>query len=203
MDAFPDEHATARDVGRIITSMRVDVRQPDRTRVGRLEVDPAARPTRARTIDTDREVFLEWEAATDDAGRLRRCVVCGCRDLYSVRTFPQLTGFVVVLAFAGAALGILGGGLAENPLVLAALVIVLVLDVASLVFRRFRLVCYQCRTSYREIEVARQHRPWDRAVAARHARDSNAQETSPDDGLRRDADSSVPPAAAGARSDAG
>lgn len=148
--------------------MRIDVRQPDRKRIGRITIDPALRPTRARIEDgeVDREVFLEWEAATDDAGRLRRCVVCGCRDLYAVRTFPQLTGFVVVLAFAGAVIGLLG--YTTNPIVLAALIVVLLLDIGSLVFSRHRLVCYQCRSTYSDVEIARHHRPWDRTVGQKY-----------------------------------
>lgn len=148
------------------------MRDEDRQRLGRIDVDPAARSTRVQIPDSDREVFLQWDAAVDDAGRLRRCVVCGCPDLYVQRMFPQLTGFVVVLAFAGAAIGILG--LAENPLVLAALVIVLILDVASFAFRRHRLVCYRCRSSYSNVEISRHLKPWDRAVAERHASDRAA-----------------------------
>lgn len=143
--------------------MRIEIRQENRKRIGRVEVDSSARPTRAQTLDGEHEVFLEWEAALDDSNRLRRCVVCGCRDLYVVRTFPQLTGFVVVLAFAGAAVGILG--LAENPLVLAALVVVLILDIASLVFSRRKLVCYHCRSTYSDVEIARHLRSWDIEIA--------------------------------------
>jgi len=140
--------------------MRIEARDEHRKRIGRIEVDPAARPTRATTQDGNREVFLTWEAAVDDAGRLRRCLVCGCRDLYSIRTFPQLTGFVVVLAFAGAVVGIFG--FATNPWVLTALVVVLILDIGSLIFSRHRLVCYRCRSTYSDVEIARHHQPWDR-----------------------------------------
>lgn len=153
--------------------MRIEVRDDERQRIGWVEVDPAARPTRVEIPETDKETFLQWDAAVDDAGRLRRCVVCGCQDLYVQRMFPQLTGFVVVLAFAGAAIGILG--LAENPLVLAALVIVLVLDIASFAFRRHRLVCYRCRSSYADVEIARHLKPWDRAVAERYASERAAE----------------------------
>jgi hypothetical protein len=152
--------------------MRVDVRDPDTAeRLGRVEVDPVQRPTRAPIAGTDREVFLDWDAAIDDAGRLRRCIVCGCRDLYSARIFPQVTGFVVVLAFAGAAVGIFGReGFATNPVVLGALVLVLLLDVASLIFRTYRLVCYRCRSTYSDLEIARHHQRWDRAIAEKYSR---------------------------------
>lgn len=161
--------------------MRVDVRDSDtRQRIGWVELDPADRPTKVPVLPTPgppdspdspppapgREVFLHWDAALDDAGKLRKCLICGGHDLFIARIFPQLTGFVVVLAFAGAAIGILG--LAENPLVLALLVIVLIMDIASFTFRKHRLVCYRCRTSYANIEISRHFRPFDRAVAERY-----------------------------------
>ena len=153
----------------MILPMRIELRDRTRKRLGRLEVDPARRPTRARTLDSDREVFLSWESALDDAGQLRRCVHCGCRDLYKIRTFPQLTVFVVILAFAGA---VVGGvfGLATNPYVLVALLLVLLLDVAALLVSRFKLVCYACHTTYTDTPIARHFRRWERATADRHPR---------------------------------
>ncbi len=146
--------------------MRIDVRDAERRRIGRIEVDPARRPTRTRLETTDREVFLDWDTALDDAHHLRRCVVCGCNDLFRAKAFPQITGFVVVLAFAGAILGALGQ---VNTPTLIAMVVVLVTDVSILLFSRQRLVCHHCRSSYHGLPIARYHRRWDRAVAERHA----------------------------------
>ena len=146
--------------------MRIDVRDAERRRIGRIEVDPARRPTRVRLETTGREVFLDWDTALDDAQRLRRCVVCGCNDLFKAKAFPQITGFVVVLAFAGAILGALGQ---VNTTTLTAMVVVLVADVSILLFSRQRLVCHRCRSSYHGLPIARYHRRWDRAVAERHA----------------------------------
>ena len=147
--------------------MRIELHDAERRKVGRIEVDPVRRPTRVRIQDTDREVFLDWDTALDDASRLRRCVACGCDDLFRTKAFPQITGFVVVLAFAGAAIGALGR--ATTPPILIAMVLVLVADVAILLVSRQRLVCHRCRTSYHDLSIARYHRGWDRAVAERHA----------------------------------
>lgn len=146
--------------------MRIDVCDAQRLRIGRIEVDPARRPTRVRLETTDREVFLDWDTALDDAKRLRRCVVCGCNDLFRAKVFPQITGFVVVLAFAGAILGALGQ---VNTPTLIAMVAVLAADVSILLFSGQRLVCHRCRSSYHGLPIARYHRRWDRAVAERHA----------------------------------
>lgn len=155
--------------------IRVELRDEARQRIGRVEVDPIERPTRVRTIDTDRDVFLTWDSAVDDAGRLRRCIACGCHDLFKVKTFPQITGFVVVAAFAGAIIGVLG---LVTPPLLVGMVLVLVLDIAILLFSRQHLVCYRCRSSYYNLPIASYHKPWDRGRAETYA--SDADTTQPD-----------------------
>ena len=150
--------------------MRIELRDERRERVGRIEVDSAERPTRVSVMRPGRpepgEAFLNWDSALDDAGQLRRCVACGCHDLVREKAFPQVTGFVIVMAFVGAVVGLFG--LATNLPVLIIMIGVLVLDVAILLFSRRRLVCYRCRTSYHELPIARYHRTWDRTQADRH-----------------------------------
>jgi hypothetical protein len=152
--------------------MRIELRDDSRRRIGRIEVDPALRPTRVTVVEADREVFLNWDTAQDDAGHLRRCVVCGCTDLFREKAFPQVTSFVVVLAFIGAVVGLLGGfglpGFATTPPVLIAMGVVLVVDVAILLLSKSRLVCYRCRTSYHGLPIARYHRSWAREIADRY-----------------------------------
>lgn len=163
---------------RMILSMRVELRDQRRQRVGRIIVDSTQRPTRValqhshRASDTPvdhtptKEVFLNWDSALDDAGQLRRCIACGCPELFREKAFPQVTAIVVMLAFAGAIIGALG--LAENLPVLITMAGVLVLDVAILFFSRRRLVCYRCRSTYHDLPIASYHRGWDRARAERH-----------------------------------
>ncbi|UCD74113.1 MAG: hypothetical protein JSV91_10020 [Phycisphaerales bacterium] len=152
--------------------MRIELRDERRQRMGRIDVDPALRPTRVKIVDSDREVFLNWETALDDGGRLRRCVACGCTDLFAEKVFPMLTGVVVVLAFAGFVVGALGffGAIrfAGSPHVLVAMSVILVLDVAILLFSRRRLVCYRCRSSFHGLPIARYYRSWDRSIAEGH-----------------------------------
>ena len=109
--------------------MRVDLRDPSRRRIGRIQIDPSRRPTRV-TLDEGQEVFLKWDTALDDAGQLRRCIVCDESELFHQKAFPQVTGFVVILAFAGATVGLLG--FATTPPMLIAMAVVLVLDIAIL-----------------------------------------------------------------------
>ena len=201
--------------------MRIVLRDENRQLIGRIDVDPAARPTRVVTeaigangfplsalgirqpkpTETpqnqaavpaleasnlspqgspadnsappapslkpyaSKEVFLSWDTALDDAGQLRRCVACGCTDLFKEKAFPQVTAVIVVLAFIGAVIGALG--LANTP-VLWAMLVILVLDVAILLLSRRRLVCYRCRSTFHDLPIARYHRSWDRSLADRH-----------------------------------
>lgn len=159
--------------------MRIEWRDDRRRKIGRVEADPAARPTRAPIIERGqpaptREAFLQWEGALDDAGQLRKCLACGCGDLFKEKAFPQVTGLVIVLAFVGAIVGALG--LATNLPVLVLLMAVLVLDVAILVFSSRRLVCYRCRTSFHDVAIARYHRSWDGSMADRYPAPSGAEQ---------------------------
>jgi len=177
--------------------MRIELRDSSRRHLGRIEVDPVMRPTRVSvpapgaknsgessggSADGDggrrggsvgpeahahrREVFLDWENAVDDAGHLRRCVSCGSHAMFRMRSFPQVTIFIVVLAFAGSVVAALG--YAADPRVLAALVVLLTVDVLILALSRRQLVCYRCRTTYSDLPIARYHRRWDRTEAERH-----------------------------------
>lgn len=141
------------------------MRQLDRRRIGEIEADAEVSPARVTTIDTGEEVFLDWERAFDDAGQLRRCIICGSEDLFQQRTFPQITPFVIVLAFALSLIGVLG--FVTDIAILIAMTGVLLLDVAILFFARTRLVCYRCRSQYRDLQIADYHKRWDRATDAR------------------------------------
>lgn len=154
--------------------MRIELRDERRQKLGRVEVDPTVRPTRVHPTDAKRDVILTWDSALDDAGKLRRCVACGCTDMYRVKGFPQITGFVIVLAFAGAVIGALG--LATPPM-LVGMVVVLVIDIGILFFVHESLVCYRCRTTYRDLPIPRYHHRWDRTVADRFPPPSEGEPT--------------------------
>lgn len=161
--------------------MRADLRDSSRRPLGRVEIDLAERPTRVQIPGTDREVFLAWEGALDDAGHLRRCVACGCQGMFRTKSFPQITVIVVILAFAGAIVAALG--YAADPKVLVAMVVVLLLDVGILVFSHVLLVCYRCRSTYRDLPIARYHRRWDSREAEKWGKEESGVRTQ-DSGLR-------------------
>ena len=151
--------------------MLMRIRERDGGEVGSAIADPASRPPRVTATTRDgsqRDVFLDWERALDDAGCLRKCVCCGCERLYRRRTPVWFSPFALVLASAGVVAAVMGHS--SDPLVLGALVAMVLVDVAVLAFVPTRLVCYRCGTSYRGARVARMHRAWDPRVAASRGR---------------------------------
>jgi hypothetical protein len=147
--------------------MRMRLRDLDGRDLGTASADPSSRPPRVTAEARDgrrREVYLDWERALDDAGCLRKCVACGCGRLYRRRTPVWFSPFALVLASAGVVAAVMGHS--SDPLVLGALIVLVLVDVAVLAFVPTRLVCYRCGTSYRGARVARMHRAWDPRVAA-------------------------------------
>lgn len=146
--------------------MRIELRDELRRPVGIVDVDPTIRPSRARLNGEEREVFFNWDTALDDASCLRRCLSCGCTDLFREKAFPPFMGVLVILNYAGLLLGIFG--FAENIIVQFIMIILLLTGLVVLLKSRMRLVCYHCRTAHYDLPLARYHRSWDRAIADRH-----------------------------------
>ena len=146
--------------------MKVVVRQLDRQRIGEIEVADGTEPARVNTVDTHQDVFLDWERAFDDSGHLRRCVACGSEDLFRHRTLPQITPIVIVLAFALSLIGVLG--VVTDLALLFAMIGVLIVDIVILFVARTDLVCYRCRSRYRNLDIADYHGRWDRTIATRN-----------------------------------
>ncbi len=148
--------------------MRIEPRDNIGRRLPRLEVDERARPARVQSASGAPDIFLRWDESIDDAGALRRCILCGCNDLYARKNMPRLTPFVVVLAFSGTTVALLG--YATNPITYGVLATVLLVDILTLVLATRQLVCYGCGAVYTALLIARYHHRWDRAVAERVGR---------------------------------
>ncbi|MDP6987005.1 MAG: hypothetical protein QGG74_03065 [Phycisphaerales bacterium] len=151
--------------------MRVILRSLDHEPLGAIDLPTGDTPSKVQT-DLDRVVFLDWERSQDDEGHLRRCLSCGGDTLYRHRRFPQITGFIAVLALALGLGAILG--LATGWPVFIAMLIVLAFDIAILLFSPETLECYRCRSSYRDLDIARYHARWDRSEAAKFNASSSA-----------------------------
>ena len=106
-----------------------------------------------------REIYLNWDSAFDDHGTLRRCPVCGCSELFARKDFPQVTGFVVVIIAALVSMYMVG--IDQIIPAVAVLAIVVVIDLAVFFFTGKCLVCYRCRSEFRDTPIAEDHSGWD------------------------------------------
>jgi len=153
--------------------MRIDLRNPKRERLFTVEVDPASPPTVVRPEngehpgDAGRAVHLNWDRAVDDEQHLRRCPACGCEDLYARREAPRLTAFVLIALAAVMAIVVLGLGSLHYALIVLGTVGLIDAGV-YLFFSGHVLVCYRCRSEYRDMPIGREARPWESALDERH-----------------------------------
>lgn len=147
--------------------MRIDLRNPSRQKLFTVEVDPASPPTVVRggvEAGADGEagtqaVHLNWDRAIDDEKHLRRCPACGCEDLYVRLQFPRLTAFVMIALAAVVAIVMLGLG--ELHYALIVLGLVGLVDAGVYLFLSGKvLVCYRCRSEYRDMPIGREARSW-------------------------------------------
>ena len=152
--------------------MRIDLRNAQREKLFTVEVDPASPPTVVRgTVEshadsgdaqpagTTQAVHLNWDRAIDDERHLRRCPACGCEDLYARHQFPRLTAFVMIALAAVVAIVMLGLGQLHYALIVLGLVGLVDAGV-YLFFSGKVLVCYRCRSEYRDLPIGREARTW-------------------------------------------
>ena len=144
-------------------NMQIDLNDLQRRRLGRVNIDPEARPPRVPITSSEREVSLDWEGALDDAGNLRKCLACGSGHLFRIKTLPSVTPIFVILAFAGTAVSLFG--YANNPVILAALILVMLAELIILIWSRTRIVCYRCRSTYANTQIARYHLSFNQQIA--------------------------------------
>lgn len=147
--------------------MKIDVRNKQRERLCNVTVDAKdpASVVKANEGD-DTEIYLKWDGAVDDQGFLRRCPVCDCRELFSRKDFPQITGFVIVVAAGVLAMGLfVGGDVLWGLVVLAACAI---LDALVYFFVGRCIVCYRCRSEFRDTPIGQHHEGWDLAVGEKY-----------------------------------
>ncbi|GAB4195450.1 MAG: hypothetical protein Kow00105_09690 [Phycisphaeraceae bacterium] len=159
--------------------MRIDLRNTRREKLFTVEVDPENPPTvvrgepEGRSISDETSqsnthaVHLNWDRVFDDEKHLRRCPVCGCEDLYARHQFPRLTAFVMIALAAVVAIVMLGLG--ELSYALIVLGVVGLVDVGVYLFFSGKVVvCYRCRSEFRDIPISRGVHPWQAEVEERY-----------------------------------
>ncbi len=156
--------------------VRIDIRNLQRRHLYRVEVDPKNPPrivgfpagdaASTSANSSEGEIYLNWDQAIDDRGYLRHCPVCNCKDLYTRKNFPQITGFVIVAL--GVALSLVLIGYRQSTAAVVVLLVMIAADLAILFLSRRKLVCYRCRSEFHGLPVSRDQRPWDSATAEKY-----------------------------------
>ena len=126
----------------------------------------STRPVAQEVSNSTREIYLEWDGAFDDHHHLRRCPACGCKELFARKDFPQVTGFVIVVAAAVCATALFGANEVIWGLVLLALVVLI--DAIIYLFAGRCLVCYRCRSEYRNTPIKTDHPGWELATGEKY-----------------------------------
>ena len=150
--------------------MRIDVRNRRRERLFSVEVDAKHPPPVVKPSDGSGDVYLDWDQALDDQGTLRLCPVCGCRELFVRKDFPQLTGFWLVVLAALVAMILFG--FRQVVLGLFVLGAVALLDAVIYLFTPRCLVCYRCRSEFRDAPIHPGQTGWELATGEKYHLDS-------------------------------
>ena len=162
--------------------VRIDLRDRERQYLFRIKIDPRKPPSIAHPPDApgpettapvaagsdapNREVFLDWDGAFDDQQHLRRCPACGCRELFVRKDFPQITGLVIVLLAV-----VLAVALFSNQLDIYGFLLLgaaAVIDAIIYFFVGKCLVCYRCRSEFRDTPIRPDHAGWELATGEKY-----------------------------------
>ena len=147
--------------------MRIDIRNLNREPLFSVQVDLKDPSTVVRPPDAPGpEIYLHWDQAFDDQHFLRHCPVCGCTELFVRKDFPQVTGFVIVVL--AAVLSMVLFGLQHVLAAVAVLVAVALMDLLIYFFTGKCLVCYRCRSEFRDLPIHPEQKGWELAVGEKY-----------------------------------
>ncbi len=97
--------------------------------------------------------------------RVDACPICGCREMFVRKDFPQKLGVVVVVAAAIASIATFKSDIWLSWGVLAAAVVV---DLLLYVIVGRVTVCYACRAEYRRVAENPEHEGFDLARSEKY-----------------------------------
>jgi len=168
--------------------VRIDICNPRQEPLFTVQVDAEHPPSVVKPPEGSahgQEVYLDWDQALDDRGHLRRCPVCGCRELFVRKNFPQVTGLLIVV-FAGVVATYLALG--KRQVIAAGIVLLTValIDALIFMFTGKCVVCYRCRSTFRGLPIGRDQRGWELSTGEKYRQQAGAAEAEP--GGRRETD---------------
>ena len=98
-------------------------------------------------------------------GRVDQCAVCGGRELFIRKDFPQLLGFAIVVLFGAAAIYYFTINVLIAWSILASAIL---LDLAIYFCIGKVTACYACRAEYRKCKLDPEHKGFDLATSEKY-----------------------------------
>lgn len=105
-------------------------------------------------------------AADYSDGRLTRCRICGCDDLWRQKDFPPALG--LLLAGTAAVLSCTAYAFYQPVAALAILMVAAVVDMILYSWMGDMLVCYRCGARHRQTVIGENHPRFDLETAERY-----------------------------------
>ena len=112
------------------------------------------------------QIALDWDGALDDEKCLRHCPACSCKDMYVSNNFHQITVLVTIALAAVILLVFL-----YHHLLVPALIVLgvsIVVDVMIYIFKKPALVCYNCKSEFRSMPIAKHHKRWEHGTGSQY-----------------------------------
>ena len=147
--------------------VRIDVRNLDRQLLFVVRIDPNRPPSMVNPEQGETGgVYLNWDQVMDDHQHLRRCPVCGCREIFVRKDFPQKLGLALLITAVLGSFVLLAMGRPMKALALLGGMVII--DAIVYLFIRRCLVCYRCRSEFRNVKIRRGHPSWELAIGEKY-----------------------------------
>ena len=147
--------------------MRIDLNNLQREPICRVEIDPTNPQSQAHPPNvSEHAIPLDWDNALDNQGVLQRCPACGCRELFVRKDFPQRVGLTIVVLGAAAAVVMFAIGYVIWGF--AVMGSVALADLLISPFVKRCLVCYRCRSEFRDLKIPRNYPVWELATGEKY-----------------------------------
>jgi hypothetical protein len=111
-----------------------------------------------------------YQADDLSAAGPRRCLVCGCDDLWRQKDFPQRLG--VAMVALGAVLSTIAVALYMPATALGVLLAFALVDLLLFTFMKDVLVCYRCHARYRDAVLKDDHPRFNLETAERYRQEA-------------------------------
>lgn len=146
--------------------MKIDLHSLEQERLFRVTLAPGEQPAKASPDPRAPQFALDWTDVMDARGTVVKCPVCGCAEMFARRDFPQRLGLAIIVASALASFVFFYlGWILTCFAVLAAAV---VLDRVISFFTGQCIVCYRCRSEFRDVPIPGDYPTWDLSTGEKY-----------------------------------